>query len=74
MEKKFHVLSFVTLTNKIRYYAGGKGELSNGEQTEDVKKAVKFLTSKEAEKVNNTLDAYYYRHTITQVYENLYII
>ena len=54
MGTKFHVLSFVTLTNKIRYYAGGNGELSNGEQTEDVKKAVKFQTSKEAEKVNKT--------------------
>lgn len=74
MGTKFHVLSFVTLTDKIRYYAGGNGELSNGEQTEDVKKAVKFQTSKEAEKVNKTLDAYYYRHTITQINENLYII
>lgn len=68
-----HVLSFVTLTGVTKFYAGGTGELANGEQTTDIAKAVKFNTSKEAEKVNKTLDTYFFRHSIKQVAENLYI-
>lgn len=71
---KHHVLSFVTLTGTIKYYAGSNGELSNGEQTTDIKKAVKFKTSKEAEKVNSTLDAYYFRTTIQEYSTGLFIV
>jgi hypothetical protein len=71
--KKLHVLSFVTLIGTVKYYAGGKGELSNGEQTTQLSKAVKFKNSKEAEKVNNTLEAYYYRQTIIEIAPDFWV-
>lgn len=69
-----HVLSFVTLTGIIKYYAGGKGELENGEQTTDIRKAAKFNTSKEAEKVNSTLETYYFRSSTQEIAPNIWTI
>ena len=69
-----HVLSFVTLNGVIKYYAGGKGELENGEQTTDIRKAAKFETSKEAEKVNSTLEAYYLRNSTQEIAPNIWTI
>jgi hypothetical protein len=71
--RKKYVLSFVTFTGIVKYYAGGNGEIEKGEQTTDLNKAVKFDTTKELEKANDTLDAYYYKQTITEVFKDIWI-
>ena len=69
-----HVLCFVTLTEVIKYYAAGNGELSNGEQTTDIRKAAKFDTSKQAEKVNANLDTWYFRKSTQEIAPNIWTI
>jgi hypothetical protein len=69
-----HVLSFATLNGTIKYYAAGKGELSNGEQTTDIRKAAKFDTSKQAEKVNATLNTWYFRNSTQEIAPNIWTI
>jgi len=69
-----HVLSFVTLTGLIKYYAAGNGELFNGEQTADIQRAAKFDTSKQADKVNATLDTWYFRHSTQEIAPNIWTI
>lgn len=70
---KKHVLSFVTFDGIVKYFADGNGELSNGEQTTDIRKAAKYNTSKQAEKVNSTLETYYFRTTVTDLGNGLFI-
>lgn len=70
---KKHVLHFVTLDGIVKYFADGNGELNGGKQTTDIRKAAKYDTSKQAEKVNSTLDAYYFRHAVTDLGNGLFI-
>jgi len=70
---KLHMLSFVTFDGIVKYFADGNGELNNGEQTTDIRKAAKYKTSKQAEKVNSTLETYYYRTSITDLGDGLYV-
>jgi hypothetical protein len=70
---KLHILSFVTFDSIVKYFADGNGELNNGEQTTDIRKAAKYKTSKQAEKVNSTLETYYYRTSITDLGDGLYV-
>mgnify|MGYP000240473816 CR=1 FL=1 len=70
---KLHVLSFVTFDGIIKYFADGNGELCNGEQTTDIRKAAKYKTSKQAEKVNSTLQTYYHRQSIQDFGNGLYL-
>jgi len=70
----FQTLSFVTFDGVIKYYAGGQGELEQGEQTTNINRAVKFKTVKEANDVNSALETYYQRSSTVELAPDLWAV